>query len=312
MQVGVIGLGKMGSGMVRALLEAGHTVTVYDVSGSAVDRIVEMGAIPEDSSAEVGAAAEVVLMSLPSPQEVFDAVGGESGLLSLPTRNLVIVDTSTVDPATTRRLATDAAATGVAYLDAPVLGRPDACGEWTLPVGGERSAFEAARPVLETIASRIYHVGEAGTGNAIKLLNSLMFGAINVATAEMFAAAALIGVSPRTLYEIISESRAATMSPLFRELGEKILDRDFSPVFTVELLCKDNSLAMKMIEEAGGSLVLGNTIRSLNSLVRSAGYGDEDTGAITKLYEKLLNVSISAEAGHLNTSVKRAGSGKAP
>ena len=295
MDVGVIGLGAMGGRMVSTLLSAGHEVTVYDVSAAAVERAVDAGAKPAASNAEIGAVSQVVLLSLPLPAHVVEVVTGETGLLSRPAEGLVVVDTSTVDPNTTRRLANEATAIGVGYLDAPVLGRPDACGSWSLPVGGDHAALEVAHPALEALARNVLHVGESGAGNAIKLLNNLMFGAINAITAEVFVAAALVGVSPREFYDAVAGSGAAAVSGLFRELGPKILERDFSPTFTVDLLHKDNSLAIEMIEDAGASVIVGGAVETLNGLARAAGYGSEDTSATMKVYETILGVKV---AGH--------------
>jgi 3-hydroxyisobutyrate dehydrogenase-like beta-hydroxyacid dehydrogenase len=294
MNVGVIGLGTMGGRMVGALLDAGHEVIVHDVSTAAVERTVAVGAKPASSAVEVGAAAQVVLLSLPLPEDVVAVVGGEEeGLLSRPADGLVVVDMSTVDPGTTQQLASRAAAVGVGYLDAPVLGRPDACGKWTLPIGGDSTIMERARPALEPLASTITHVGESGAGNAIKLINNLMFGAINAITVEAFAIAALVGVSPRQFYNTVVDSGAATVSNLFRQLGPKILEEDFSPTFTVDLLQKDNRLAIAMVEDRQASVILGSAVTALNGLAQASGYGSEDTSAAIKVYEKVLGVKVS-------------------
>lgn len=287
MKVGVVGLGTMGSEMVRALLGAGHEVIVHDVSKETVERVVEAGARETGSSAEVGAASRVVLLSLPMPEHVVEVVAGEYGLLSSPAEGLVVVDTSTVDPDTTRRMAAEAAKAGVGYLDAPVLGRPDACGRWTMPVGGDAGTLERVRPALEALGG-IAHVGGSGSGNAIKLLNNLMFGAINAVTAEVFAAAERVGVSPERFYETVAASDAATVSNLFRALGPKILERDFSPTFALDLLDKDNRLAVEMMERAGAPVMVGDTVKSLNGLALAAGHGAEDTSALVKVYKALL------------------------
>lgn len=278
----------MGGGMVGALVARGHRVLAHDASPRAVSRAVAAGADAAVDGAAVGAAAAVVLLSLPRPVDVETVVAGPDGLLSRPAEGLVIVDTSTVDPETTRRLAHRAAAVGVGYLDAPILGRPDTCGAWTLPVGGEPVAIEIARPVLDALARSVVHVGPAGAGNAIKLLNQLMFGAINAITAEVFAVAPLAGVSPRLFYETVAASEAATVSPLFRQLGAKIVERDFAPVFTLDLLRKDHELAMAMIADARATALAGNAVALLNRLGGAAGYGGEDTSALVKVYETLI------------------------
>ncbi len=296
MEVGVIGLGTMGGRMVNALLEAGHEVAVYDASEAALKRAADAGARAVGSVGEIPPLCRVVLLSLPRPSDVAEVVAGADGLLSRSSQGLVVADTSTVDPATTRRIVTKAAEAGVGYLDSPVLGRPEACGRWTLPVGGNSEDLEVARPALDAIARNISHAGASGSGNAIKLLNNLMFGAINAITAEALVAAALVGLSPRKFYETVAESDAATVSNLFRAIGPKMLDSDFSPAFTVDLLSKDNSLALAMIEDAGASMIVGNAVQTLNGLARAAGYGHEDTSAAVKVYEQLLGVNVGNHA----------------
>lgn len=287
MRVGVVGLGTMGGEMVRALLGAGHEVIVHDASKEAVERAVDAGARDAGSSAEVGSGSQIALLSLPMPEHVVEVVAGEYGLLSSPADGLVVVDTSTVDPDTTRRMAAEAVKAGVGYLDAPILGRPDACGRWTMPVGGDAGTLERARPALEALGG-VTHVGGSGSGNAIKLLNNLMFGAINAVTAEVFAAAERVGVSPERFYETVAASDAATVSNLFRALGPKILERDFSPTFAMGLLDKDNRLAVEMMERAGAPAMVGDAVKSLNARARAAGHGAEDTSALVKVYEALL------------------------
>ncbi|HEX5850826.1 MAG TPA: NAD(P)-dependent oxidoreductase [Rubrobacter sp.] len=296
MAIGVIGLGTMGGRIVRALLEAGHEVVVYDASDEALTRATDAGARAVGSVGETPPLCRVVLLSLPRPGDVVEVVAGADGLLSRSSQGFVVADTSTVDPGTTRRMADMAAEAGAGYLDAPILGRPEACGRWTLPVGGNREDLEVALPALDTIARNVSHVGASGSGNAIKLLNNLMFGAINAITAEALAAAALVGLSPRTFYETVAQSDAATVSNLFRAIGPKMLEGDFSPAFTVDLLSKDNSLALAMIEDAGASVIVGNAVETLNGLARAAGYGHEDTSATVKVYEQLLGVTVGDHA----------------
>jgi 3-hydroxyisobutyrate dehydrogenase-like beta-hydroxyacid dehydrogenase len=288
MDVGVIGLGTMGGRMAEALVAAGYRVFVHDVSPEALERAVANGAEQAGSPAQVAEKSAIVLLSLPGPAQVLEVVAGEEGLLSRPTYGLIIADTSTVDPATTRQLAEKAAGAGAGYLDAPVLGRPDACGSWTMPVGGEAETLERARPVLERLATDVVHAGTSGAANAIKLLNNLMFGAINAITAEVFAAAPKVGVSPEAFYEIVSNSPAATVSPLFRHLGSRILEKDFSPNFSLALLHKDNRLAMAMLDEAEAPAIVGSAVTALNTLALAAGHGPEDTAATMKVYEEIL------------------------
>lgn len=148
--------------------------------------------------------------------------------------------------------------------------------------------LERCRPVLETFAGNIIHVGASGTGNKIKLLNQLMFSAINAMTAEMMALAEHMGVSPRLVYETITASRAGTVSNLFVELGRNIVDQNYDePTFSIDLLCKDAGLAVRMAMENGAPTILGQCTRTINELARAQGFGSKDTSAMWQAYKPI-------------------------
>lgn len=292
MKVGLVGVGTMGSRMATALVGAGHTVLARDIDPAAERRAAEIGAQLLGSPRAVAEGAEVVLLSLPMPADVASVVAGPDGLLAGATAGQVIVDLSTVDPGSTREMAAAAREEGVGYLDAPVLGRPQGCGNWTLPVGGDEESLAKARPVLEKLARRVVLVGPSGHGNVVKLLNNLMFGAINSVTVEVMALCAKVGMPPKVFVDLVTESGAATVSNLFKEVGPKVLNRDFTPLFGIGLLHKDNALALAMAKEAGVPMVLSSATQLLNEMALAKGLGKEDTAAVVKVYEDLLNLEV--------------------
>lgn len=284
MRVGLVGAGQMGGRMGAALLAAGHDLTVHDVAADRVATLVAEGAHAADTPAEVGAASEITLLSLPGPPEVAEAVDDADGVAAGADAGAVIADLSTVDPATTERLAQLVEPRGIGYVDAPVLGRPPACGAWTLPVGGSGDAVAAATPALEVVAKRVVHVGESGRGNLVKLLNNLMFGAINGITVEVFAACERAGLDPRVFYETVEQSGAATVSNLLRDIGPKILGDDDTTAFTIDLLTKDNDLGVHALVDAGAPAILSRAIATLNQLGQLRGLGHADTSALIGVY----------------------------
>ena len=290
MKTGVIGIGTMGMLAAELLLKAGKSVIVSDTNHDALEHADQLGAQAVTSPIEVAQQADIILMVLPGPPQIEAVVRGLlDGAGNI--QNQIIIDMSTIDPQTTRRMGAMAAERSVDYLDAPILGRPSAVGKWLLPVGGEENVLARARPVLEILGRDIMHVGELGMGNTLKLLNALMYSAINAMTAEMMAISIKAGLDPALLYETIASSPASTVSVLFKEVGRKIVDRDFDPTFSVDLMCKDNGLAIHMAEQFSASPILARTIQSLNQLGQIHGYGDEDTSALVKVYEKMLDVS---------------------
>jgi 3-hydroxyisobutyrate dehydrogenase len=286
--VGIIGAGVMGQAAIKKLLEAGCSVVAYEVLTASRKVITDLGVECVDSPAEVALRTPVVLMFLPGPVEIRACVLGAQGLLSRITPGAVIVDMSTVDPETTRELAQAALSRQAGYLDAPVLGRPVSIGNWALPVGGREEDLARVRPVLEILASKIFLIGPSGMGNTIKLLNQLMFGAINAMTAEMMALASHMGVEPRLLYETITASQAGTVSNLFKELGARIgEDRYDNPTFSVNLLVKDVRLAARMAAKNGAPLLLTRTVEFINEMAQARGAGAQDTAVMWKEIKQL-------------------------
>ncbi|MGD8561462.1 MAG: NAD(P)-dependent oxidoreductase [Desulfarculaceae bacterium] len=281
--VAIIGVGVMGSVAAEKIIKAGHSLHLFDVSKKAMAGIAHLGAQESASPREAAEKAEIILMFLPGPAQVRECVAGPAGLLEGAGPDTVIVDLSTVDPGVSQSMAKAAGAKGASYLDAPVLGRPAVVGKWALPVGGETNALERCRPVLEVLAVKIFHAGPSGMGNRIKLLNQMMFGAINAMTAEMMAVADKMGIAPKLLYETITASQAGTVSNLFKELGARIAEDDYSnPTFSVNLLIKDVSLAVEMARQSGALPVLGQTVEFINGLARAQGQGELDTAAMWK------------------------------
>ena len=286
--VGLVGAGTMGLAAGRKILEAGRSLLAFDVTPGAKEKARSLGAGVAGTPAEVGRQADVVLMFLPGPKEVEACVSGRDGVLEGSHPGLVIVDMSTVDPGVTRRMAETAFQKGVGYLDAPVLGRPASVGNWALPVGGRSQDLDPCRPVLELIAAKIFHIGESGSGNKVKLLNQLMFGAINAMTAEMMAIAEKLGIAPKLLFETISSSQAATVSNLFKELGGRIASENYeNPTFTVNLLIKDVHLAVEMAKAGDAPPVLGRSVELINEIARAQGFGDSDTSIMWKSVRRI-------------------------
>jgi 3-hydroxyisobutyrate dehydrogenase-like beta-hydroxyacid dehydrogenase len=291
LRVGLIGVGTMGVLAAKSLVEAGYQVWVYDSFPDAVEKALQLGAKKADSPAGVAAETEIILMILPGPPQIKSVVTGKNGLLQGGKPGQTIIDMSTVDPSTTRKMAENAGKMGIDYLDVPILGRPSAHGNWVLPVGGDKNVLERCRPVLSVLGKEIIHVGPLGAGNTLKLLNAMMFSAINAMTAEMMAISQKAGMPPRILFDTIAGSEAATVSGLFKEVGSKIVARDFAPTFPIDLLVKDNGLAVSMAKDFGAPPVLATAIQTVNELAQAQGLGSEDTSAVVKVYEGLLGIN---------------------
>ncbi len=277
-RVGIIGIGRMGAAMARRL-RPDLEVLGYDVRPRPDVEIV-MVATP----AVLAERCDVLLLALPSPRETRAVFADPAFRAAFQTGRAIAFDMSTSDPASLEELANDLGDAAERLLDAPVLGRPDRCGAWTIPVGGDEAALERARGVLERLAARVEHLGTRGSAHTLKLLNNLMFAAINVVTAEVIGACDALGLPPQKFVEVVATSQAATVSPLFRDLAPRMIDGGGETVFTVDLLAKDLQLAARMCEDAGASLVSTRASQIVTAQALRLGLGQADTAALVRCF----------------------------
>jgi 3-hydroxyisobutyrate dehydrogenase-like beta-hydroxyacid dehydrogenase len=194
-------------------------------------------------------------------------------------------------------------AEGGSYIDAPVLGRPGIAGDWVLPAGGPEEAIKYVKPVLNTFAKEIIRVGENGSGNSFKLLNQLMFSVINGISTEVMALTGILGIDSKKFYEVICNSGAATVSGLFIETAGRIVeDRFYEPTFTLELLCKDADLGIRMVKNAGAYPLISGFVQNLNENAKGVGLAKQDTSSIFKIfrnYYSKLDLSNNKKEGEI-------------
>lgn len=281
--IAIMGLGVMGRVAAERLIGSGHRVIASDPSLNAAETASKIAAELAATPAEAAAEADIALMFLPGPAQIRSVVTGDNGLLAAQNRALVIVDHSTADPETAREMAATAGQFANGWVDAPVLGRPSAAGNWTLPCGATPGALDTCRPVFDNYARAVFDMGGPGTGHAVKLLNQMMFGAINAMTAEMMATANKLGLAPGKLYEIVTASQAGTVSNLFKELGARIAEDDYAlPTFSVRLLEKDIRLGLEMARKADAMPQLGCVVAAMNEAAIEKGFGDCDSAVMWK------------------------------
>jgi 3-hydroxyisobutyrate dehydrogenase len=243
-RIAVYGLGTMGLPIARNLVAAGHEVVGHDLDPA---RVAEL-----ESDAGAGP-VEIAIASLPSPTAV------EEVARSLPAAGVeVFVDMSTGPPALARRLADELGAAGIESLDAPVSGGPRGAEAATLSifVGGAAGTFARVEPVLRSLGSVVAHVGGPGAGQVVKLCNNLMAGVNMAAVAEACAVAAREGIDPRLFYELVTYSTGdsrvlRTRYPLPGADDSHPANRNFEPMFMLDLIVKDLTLGCELAEGAG-------------------------------------------------------------
>ncbi len=291
-RIAVLGLGTMGGRMAAAAVAAGMDVTGFDPSGQARKEAADAGVRTVDDARDALPGASLVLVSVPRPEHV-ESLARE--VLVHAEAQTVVADLSTIDPETARTAALTLAPHDVHYIDAPVLGRPDKCGNWTLVCGGTAETIDEVAPALEsTVAKTVIRVGDVGAGSVVKIVNNLMFGAINAITAESLTLVAKNDVEPTAFIDAVAQSGAATVSNLFKEIAPRMAAGDDEPAFALDLLAKDNRLALQLAAESGAPAPLATIIDQINTAGLEQGLGPRDSGALHKTYATLPDASVES------------------
>lgn len=248
--IGFVGLGNMGYPMVQQLLRGGAPVFGYDTLAENLDRAAAAGLQPTASLADLARATDAIVLMLPN-SSIVEAVTDE--LLAAYGRTFTtIIDMSSSEPGRTKQLAEKLAGEGIALVDAPVSGGVlrASDGSLTIMVGGEPSAAERVRPVLELLGSTVTYAGPAGAGHAVKALNNLLSATHLLASNTAALAAAQIGVDPEVFVNIINESSGRSGSTQLK-LPRFVLTGAFDSGFSADLLQKDLGIALSLLESLG-------------------------------------------------------------
>jgi 2-hydroxymethylglutarate dehydrogenase len=288
MKVGFIGVGQMGFHMARNVKDAGFHLVIHDQDKGAAAPLLEKGAEWADTPAAVAEACRVVITSLPTPKIVEDVVLGPSGIREKWQSGDIYIDMTTNSPSTVRRIADEATRLGVGVLDAPVSGgtRGADAGTLTIIVGGDAAVLEKARPVLEPMANKIFHVGDVGCGNVAKLVNNMIGLACNSICAEGLVLGTRAGIDPQVLYDLMTISTADNWS--LRQYPNTVFKRNFAPGFKISLAHKDLSLVLGLGEEYGVPLRVTQVVKEDLAAAMAAGLGDNGVdGVILPLEEKV-------------------------
>jgi len=287
--VGFIGLGTMGTRMVRNLLKHGFTVRVFDVVPEAVAVLAAAGADAVASVAEAAHGASVVVTMLPDTPDVEAVILGEAGLRAHPPEGRVIVDMSTISPVAVRSMAATLAEAGVALLDAPVSGGPAGAeaGTLTIMVGGETDAFAKAHPVLAAMGTTINHVGPSGAGQTVKLCNQLMVGINIQSVCEALALGRAAGVDLAQMREVLLGGSAASW--MLDRLGPQMIAGDVGAGFRIDLQLKDLRLVNELATALAVPLPGLALVTSQYLDAKAHGEGGNGNQALFKVYDRMAN-----------------------
>jgi 3-hydroxyisobutyrate dehydrogenase len=253
MDIGFVGLGVMGSRMLRHLTAAGHRATVYDIDRAARDQVAAAtGATPVESPRAVAHVADIVFTMLPDGPVVRDVALGPDGLAAGFRAGALLVDTSSAEPWITREIGEHLAQRGVDMVDAPVSGAEEGARLATLVfmVGGSDAAVARCRPLLELMGQHIFHVGPLGAGHTMKTINNLATAVTFLATAEAVMIGKAYGLGAQAMVDVLNVSTGASFVSQNR-LGQDVVSRKFEDQFRLELMLKDMGIATRLAEQRG-------------------------------------------------------------
>ena len=294
-RIGFIGLGLMGHGMAKNILAKGFALTVrVHRNRKPLEDLLAAGAREVATNADVARNSDIVFLCVTGSPQVEAVVRGADGLLEAAREGLIVVDTSTAEPASTAALRMDLGAKRAEFVDAPLARTPKEAeeGRLNIMVGAENAVFERLKPVLGALCENIIHAGPPGHGHTLKLINNFMAMSIATSTAEAVATAAKAGVSLQKLHDVISAG--GVNSGIFQMMvGRMLQDGDLSGLkFTLANAMKDLRYYTHLAESLPTSAILGEAVHQTMVQANLLGFGDKYIASLMEAQEKLAGVKI--------------------
>ena len=290
--IGFVGLGIMGRPMVRNLMAAGNTVTVYDIVGTAIEEMATEGAIPASSSSEVASKNPLIITMVPDSADAEAAILGANGVLEGASSGSIVIDMSSIAPASSRKIAAGCEGQGVDFLDAPVSGgEPGAiAGTLAIMVGGKKDIYDKYVDVFAPMGNSTY-CGDYGAGNTTKLANQIIV-AINIAAvSEALVLAKKAGLDPNVVFDAIKGGLAG--STVLNAKAPMMIEGNFNPGFRVRLHQKDLNNALQTARELSVPLPFTALAQQIIGSLMNEGKGDADHSAIANFIEDMAGTKIS-------------------
>ncbi len=294
--MGLVGCGPLGRTLGTRLLTAGHPLTVFDRERDAAQPLLEAGAVWARSPAELASTCSFLVSCLPAPGDVESIAPGPRGMWAAAAPHTMHLEMSTVGPACIRRLAGEAVAAGIRFVDSPVsrgARRDDATGDVDLVlwVGATPDHYDLARPVLDRLGDRVIYCGGVGLGQTTKIVNNLIAHVLIVLVGEALALGVRAGASVDLLSAALQHGTA--QNRLLDELfPASLFQDDFRPGLRLDLALKDLDLAHQLADEQDVELVLSRPVRELFEQARGRGWGDLSAHAVVRLIEERSGVRL--------------------
>jgi 3-hydroxyisobutyrate dehydrogenase-like beta-hydroxyacid dehydrogenase len=290
--VGFVGLGMMGGAMAANILKAGHPLVAYDIDAKKKEHFASLGAQIASGPADVARRAHIVISMVDTTAQAEEVIVGPGGFIEGSRAGDVVVSMSTIDPMALQRMHQTLAAKEIDLIDVPVAGYEEGAKRGTLKayVGGNVSALEKCRPVLESMTSEIRHLGSIGQGTMMKLVNNMLAQAGRILVIEALVMGAKAGLDPQTMFDVISKSSGN--SDVFQYTAPRVISRKFEGP-RMDITYKDLELETQVAKALQVPMFMANVAQQVYQMGRAAGLGSEETSAIVKVYEQLTGASLA-------------------
>lgn len=291
--IGFFGVGNMGGPMAINLVKAGHKVKVFDLSAELVQQVIAQGAQAAATALDAARDVDVLISMLPSGQIVEDLYIHQTRLLDHINPRTLVIDCSTIAPENAIKLAQAAKAKDIVTLDAPVSGGVGGAkaGTLTFIVGGDKSAFTKAEPILRNMGKNVFHAGDHGAGQIAKICNNMLLAVHMIGTAEALQLGVDNGLDPQVLSQIMLQSSGRNWSlelynPYPGVMPNVPASNNYDGGFQTNLMNKDLGLALEAALKSQSSTPMGYLAKSLYALHGRKGFGKKDFSSIQKMFEK--------------------------
>ncbi len=290
--VGFVGLGQMGKWMALNILKNAFSLWVYDIRKEAMDEVVEQGAKAAEGLVDLGSRCDWIVLSLPDTSVVESVLFGPESLNASFRSGQIIIDCSTTHPLFAQNASAHLKEKGVAFLDAPVSGGGQRVrqGELTIMVGGAEDTCHIVYPLLEAMGKTIVHMGDSGSGQLAKTINNVLFDISCAAMAEILPMAVKLGVDPKKICSVVSNSSGQSYG--FDNFSPLVLERNFKPGYPMKAAYKDMATIMELSNKYQIPLSVTAATMHTYQTALALGLGDENKGAMVKVWENLLGVTV--------------------
>lgn len=312
-RVGLVGLGAMGMGVAKNLIDGGFELHACDISTSALNKARRMGALTTRSPAELAPEIEILMILVVNAEQTESVLFGPQGAAAHLRAGSTVVASSTMPPAYAQALGERLAAMGLGFIDAPVSGGAAgaAAGTMTIMAAGAPTSMRRVKPVFDVISSRVYKLGDTpGMGSKVKMINQLLAGVHIASSAEAMALGIRSGIDPEVLYEVISNS--AGSSWMFQNRVPHMLAGDYTPTSAVEIFVKDLGIVLDSARSMKFPLPITATAHQMFLAASAAGYGAEDDIAVIKIFERLAGIQLPAKGKRRASGAAKPSNAKKP